>query len=399
MLFSITRRRRHTATLWEFLRASLRQCHINKLSKVGKDRAAWAKADEYLTDLMDSDTMLTLENTDAAIKRAENYLQRQDIDGDKRTAFSSAFDEEDTEQVKALRAELKEKDQRLSALEAKFDSFSHEPREGNKRKKPTRKECDYCKKTGKWAQGHDESACLHKQRDEADAKLQAIKERRGGKGRQATTSEKKAFAAGAIVNKGPAASAAAGDDNYSCASSLPSSLARHPVAFSATAALDQQSVRHGTVDTAAQLHVCGQKGARGKGARILLKGITGDTVDAERADVVFPVTTTEGKRYAIFMQNQALLVDKETETLLSVAVLLKAGFDVKFVTGTKKDPTFGGYLVTPDGQKIRMTFGDNLWRLPMWSDPARYTSDKVAPTASKTSAFVPTAAALESALS
>jgi hypothetical protein len=35
-----------TATLWEFLRASLRQYHINRLSKVGKDKAAWAKADE-----------------------------------------------------------------------------------------------------------------------------------------------------------------------------------------------------------------------------------------------------------------------------------------------------------------------------------------------------------------
>ena len=60
-----------TATLWEFLRSSLRQCHIHKLSKVGKDKAAWAKADEYLTNLMDSDTVLTLENTDEAIKRAE----------------------------------------------------------------------------------------------------------------------------------------------------------------------------------------------------------------------------------------------------------------------------------------------------------------------------------------
>ena len=102
-------------------------------------------------------------------------------------------------------------------------------------------------------------------------------------------------------------------------------------------------------------------GARGKGERILPKGITGDTVNAERADVVFPVTTIEGKRYAIFMRNQSLVVDKETETLLSVAVLLKAGFDVKFVTGTKRDPTFGGYLVTPDGQKIRMIF----WRQSM----------------------------------
>ena len=87
----------------------------------------------------------------------------------------------------------------------------------------------------------------------------------------------------------------------------------HPVAFSATATLDQRRVRHGTVDTAAQLHVC--KGARGKGERILLKGITGDTVNAERADVVFPVTTIEGKRYAIFMRNQTLVVDKETENV------------------------------------------------------------------------------------
>jgi hypothetical protein len=53
-------------------------------------------------------------------------------------------------------------------------------------------------------------------------------------------------------------------------------------------------------------------------------------------------------------------VNKETETLLSVAVLLKAGVDDKFVTGTNRYQTFGGYLVTTDGQKIRMTFGDNL---------------------------------------
>jgi hypothetical protein len=72
-----------TATLWEFLRASSRQCHIHKLSKVGKDKAALAKAEEYFTNLMDSDTVLTLENTDEAIKRAQNYMQRQDNDGEK----------------------------------------------------------------------------------------------------------------------------------------------------------------------------------------------------------------------------------------------------------------------------------------------------------------------------
>jgi len=96
-----------TVTLWEFLRASLRQCQIHKLSKVGKDKAAWAKADEYLTNLMDSDTVLTLENTDEAIKRAQNYMQRQDNDGEKHVAFSSTSDESnDGEEVKALRAAL-----------------------------------------------------------------------------------------------------------------------------------------------------------------------------------------------------------------------------------------------------------------------------------------------------
>jgi hypothetical protein len=195
------------------------------------------------------------------------------------------------------------------------------------------------------------------------------------------------------MNKRPAALAAAGHDQYPKVSTSLPVTSPHPVAFPATAALYQRRVSHGTVDTVAQLHVC--QGARGKGERILLKGITGDTVNAERADVVFPVTTIEGKRYAIFMQNQTLVVDKESETLLSVAVLPKAGFDVKFVTGTKRDPTFGGYLETPDGQKIRMIFGENLWRLPMWRDPVRYKNDQTSPTKANTLALVPIAAALE----
>ena len=102
---------------------------------------------------MDSDTVLTLDNTDEAIKRAQNYMQRQDNDGEKRVAFSSASDESnnDHEEVKALRAAIKEKDQRLSALEAKFDNFSNEQKDGgNKRKKPAlarknEKECNYCR--------------------------------------------------------------------------------------------------------------------------------------------------------------------------------------------------------------------------------------------------------------
>jgi hypothetical protein len=73
---------------------------------------------------------------------------------------------------------------------------------------------------------------------------------------------------------------------------------------------------------------------------------------------------------------------------------MKSPVCVKFVTGTKKDPTFGEYLVAPDGQKIRMIFGYNLWRLPMWSDPVRYINAETSPVNRNTLALVPTAAAL-----
>jgi hypothetical protein len=64
-----------------------------------------------------------------------------------------------------------------------------------KRKKTAKKnekECNYCKKTGKWFQVHDESECWHKKKDETEAALLAIKERRerAVKGRQATKSDK-----------------------------------------------------------------------------------------------------------------------------------------------------------------------------------------------------------------
>ena len=68
-------------SLMPFLRSSLRQTMIHRLSKVRKDKEAWKKAEEYLTQLQDDENMLTLEDTDVAIKRAEQYLHRSDAAG------------------------------------------------------------------------------------------------------------------------------------------------------------------------------------------------------------------------------------------------------------------------------------------------------------------------------
>jgi hypothetical protein len=63
-----------------FLRASLRQTMIRKLASVGKDKDGWKKVDDHLTTLMDQEHMITLEDTEAVVKRCEQHLQRAATD-------------------------------------------------------------------------------------------------------------------------------------------------------------------------------------------------------------------------------------------------------------------------------------------------------------------------------
>ena len=68
------------ASLMPFLRASLRQTMMRRLATVGKDKDGWKKPDEYLAILMDQEHMITIEDTDTAIKRCEQHLQRAATD-------------------------------------------------------------------------------------------------------------------------------------------------------------------------------------------------------------------------------------------------------------------------------------------------------------------------------
>jgi NACalpha-BTF3-like transcription factor len=113
------------------------------------------------------------------------------------------------------------------------------------------------------------------------------------------------------------------------------------------------------------------QGALGAGTRVKLTGITGDSSEAEFVDAIFPVVTKDQQRYLIRIQGQNIVATKATNTIMSLAVLLKAGYDVKFKVGTKGDAADGGILYTPDGKEIALTFKDNMWRLPMWSKPVR----------------------------
>ena len=57
-----------------------------------------------------------------------------------------------------------------------------------------------------------------------------------------------------------------------------------------------------------------------------LTGITSDSTEAEIADAVFPVITTDGKRYFIRIQGQNIIAKKATNCIMSLAVLMTSDF-------------------------------------------------------------------------
>jgi hypothetical protein len=67
-------------SVMSFLRASLHQTMIHKLATVDNDKDGWKKADEHLTTLMDKEQMITLQDTDAAVKQCEQHLERAATD-------------------------------------------------------------------------------------------------------------------------------------------------------------------------------------------------------------------------------------------------------------------------------------------------------------------------------
>jgi hypothetical protein len=113
------------------------------------------------------------------------------------------------------------------------------------------------------------------------------------------------------------------------------------------------------------------EGTLGSGTRIQLTGITGATAEAERADAVFPVLAADGSLHPISIRGKNIVASRATDNILSLAVLLKAGYKVNFRVGTDRDPTDGGDLYKPKSKRMALVFAGNLWRLPMWSSPSR----------------------------
>jgi hypothetical protein len=82
----------------------------------------------------------------------------------------------------------------------------------------------------------------------------------------------------------------------------------------------------------------------------------------------------DGSRHAISIRGKNIVATRTTDNILSLAVLLKTGYKVKFRVFTVLDPTDGSDLYMPKGKRIALVFSGNLWRLPTWSSPQRSES-------------------------
>jgi hypothetical protein len=65
---------------------------------------------------------------------------------------------------------------------------------------------------------------------------------------------------------------------------------------------------------------------------------------------------------------ESVFSSKLKESLISVAVLMEAGFDVVFRipygVGPVLHPNYGGHITTPDSRQVMMIYYDKTWRLP-----------------------------------
>ena len=196
-----------TKTMWDFFRASLRQYHIRQLSKVGKEKEAWRKADEYLTELLESDTLLTLDHTDEAIKRAEGYMQRELRDKNDNSTSPEAKlvrIEDDNEAAAAFQVLKTQDDEnealeaRVAALEAQLGSGQDNAGGGGKKRKKqaakqtASKDKHKCAECGKL--GHETAECWT--RAERILKEKEEKFKKQNSRRQPTKEEVAAFHAG-----------------------------------------------------------------------------------------------------------------------------------------------------------------------------------------------------------
>ena len=105
----------------------------------------------------------------------------------------------------------------------------------------------------------------------------------------------------------------------------------------------------------------------------LVKGALGEPTYMHGIIMGCETVDTAGDQLLLVVPGESVFSSKLKESLISVAVLLEAGFDVVFRIPTDAaldgvdpslHPDYGGHITTPDGRQGMMIYYDKTWRLP-----------------------------------
>ncbi len=105
----------------------------------------------------------------------------------------------------------------------------------------------------------------------------------------------------------------------------------------------------------------------------LVKGALGEPTYMDGIIMGCETIDTNGDQLLLVVPGESVFSSKLTESLINVAVLMEAGFDVHFRIPTDATidavdpiihPDYGGHITTPDGRQVMMIYYDKTWRLP-----------------------------------
>ena len=105
----------------------------------------------------------------------------------------------------------------------------------------------------------------------------------------------------------------------------------------------------------------------------LVKGALGEPMHMAGVIMGCETVDTTGDQLLLVVPGESVFSSKLKESLISVAVLMEAGFDVVFRIPTDAildgvdpilHPDYGGHITTPDGRQLMMIYYDKTWRLP-----------------------------------
>jgi hypothetical protein len=105
----------------------------------------------------------------------------------------------------------------------------------------------------------------------------------------------------------------------------------------------------------------------------LVKGALGEPMHMAGVIMGCETVDTAGEQLLLVVPGESVFSSKLKESLISVAVLMEAGFDVVFRIPTDAildevdpilHPDYGGHITTPDGRQVMMIYFDKTWPLP-----------------------------------